>query len=140
MTEPSQSPPRILLFPGFEELTDEDSRLPELVFAAGRDPDTLVAFEKDKASVQLRQWADQHGFGRELAEAQATLQALPADPGAGIDQEAELAEIERINRAVEMLAAELGLPLSDPRVLEAAHDRNRCIFSWNVTRRLLLKS
>jgi hypothetical protein len=108
-------------FPGGEELTLDEARSGRFVFAAGRDPETIFAFDSESAEPELERWAQERELGDDLARARAVVDALPEDPSAEVDEAGERAQVERINARLREFSAEVGIPIEAPGFIEQAH-------------------
>jgi hypothetical protein len=113
---------RIVKFTGGELTLDEASSGP-YVFATGREPDTIYAFEERVAEKQVEEWAAQQGVTDRLSRAREVIAKLPEDPSSQVDVDAERAEGERVNALLDQLSAELGIPVGSPDFLRIAHER-----------------
>jgi hypothetical protein len=115
---------RIVRFEG-GELTLEEARSGAYIFAAGPEPETretetIYAFEKrptDKAKAleELSSWADERNLKDALLEGRAKLDQVP-------DATPELAEVERVRKALSDLAEETGMA-PGPELIDTARER-----------------
>jgi hypothetical protein len=120
--EASQPRTRIVKFPTGEELTVEEAGSGRFVFAAGREPDTIFAFERESAEQELEKWAQQRELGDDLARAREVVDRLPDDPGAEVDEAAERARVAQINDRLRAFSTEIGMPMEAPEFIERAHE------------------
>jgi hypothetical protein len=109
-------------FPTGEELTVEAAGSGRFVFAAGREPDTIFAFERESAEQELEKWAQERELGDDLARAREVVDRLPDDPGAEVDEGAERARVAQINDRLRAFSTEIGMPMEAPEFIERAHE------------------
>jgi hypothetical protein len=114
---------RIIRFDG-QELSLEEAQSGTYVFAAGPVIQTVYAFPREEAEPQVESWAAAQGLAGKLEQAREVIERLPEDPGAEVDEEAERAEVEEINRRLETLSAETGLAFGTPELLKLAEDKH----------------
>jgi hypothetical protein len=119
--EDSQPPTKIVKFPSGDVFTEEDEGSGRFVFAAGREPNTLFAFERRSAEDELERWAQEREMGDALTRAREVVDELPDDPGAEVDEDAERARVEQLNARLREFSAQVDIPIESPEFIEKAH-------------------
>jgi hypothetical protein len=115
-------PISIVKYPGGEPLSVEEAASGRYVFAAGRDADTLFAFDLETAEEETVRWADERELGADLARAREVVDALPEDPSADVDEAAERERVERLNARLREFSTEVGIAMDAPEFIEKAHE------------------
>jgi hypothetical protein len=115
-------PIRIVKFPSGEDLPVEEAQTGRYVFAAGREPDTIFAFDSESAEEQLQHWAQERELGDDLARAREAAAALPDDPSDEGAEAAERERVERLNARLREFSTKVGIPMEAPEFIERAHE------------------